>query len=106
MIDFINPFTEAPLDLTAHGLVERDNVAFPFRNGAYRIVTDNNYAESFGFQWNKFTKTQIDKSADLELSEKRFFTTTGWQPGDQGAPAGCEYLGQGFHPGVRRKSEI
>jgi len=82
MIDFINPFTEAPLDLTAQGLVERDSVAFPFKNGAYRIVTDDNYAESFGFQWNKFTKTQIDKSADLELSEKRFFSTTGWHEED------------------------
>ena len=81
-IEFINPFTQNALTASNSGLAEHDRVVFPLKNGAYRLVNDDNYAESFGFQWNKFTKTQIDKSADLELSTLRFFSTTGWHKED------------------------
>jgi SAM-dependent methyltransferase len=81
-IDLINPYNAKPLVITGYGLTESGNIAFPLKNGAYRLVDDHNYAESFGFQWNKFVETQIDKSADMELSEKRFFSTTGWRNED------------------------
>jgi SAM-dependent methyltransferase len=36
-----------------------------------------NYAESFGFQWNRFARTQLDEEGG-RLSEERFFAQTRW----------------------------
>jgi hypothetical protein len=73
-IDLINPYTAKPLTISGLELIESGDIVFPFKNGAFRLVGDKNYAESFGFQWNKFAETQIDKSANLDLSKKRFFS--------------------------------
>ncbi len=78
-ISLVNPFTKNPLKITAQGLLDNLATLFPYRNGAYRIVPDDNYTQNFGYQWNKFTTTQIDtKQQNVELSQKRFFTATGW----------------------------
>jgi SAM-dependent methyltransferase len=45
--------------------------------GAFRFVKSTNYTDNFGFQWNKFTKTQIDGTYS-DQSRERFFTATGW----------------------------
>jgi len=42
-----------------------------------RFVPANNYAASFGYQWNKFKLEQIDSERD-ELSAARFYSETGW----------------------------
>jgi 2-polyprenyl-3-methyl-5-hydroxy-6-metoxy-1,4-benzoquinol methylase len=81
-IQYINPFTRHPLLLSEDGLTENDKIVFPYVKGAYRVVADNNYTESFGFQWNKFTATQIDKKANLDISKTRFFAETGWDKED------------------------
>lgn len=81
-IEFINPFTQNPLTPSDVGLEENEKIAFPLVNGAYRIVTDNNYTENFGFQWNRFATTQIDKTANLDISKNRFFAETGWDNED------------------------
>ena len=78
-IDFVNPFTQKPLIKSNEGLMEGNTVVFPFENGAYRIVADNNYTANFGFQWNKFAATQIDKTTNLNISKERFFIETGWK---------------------------
>ena len=77
-----NPFTKKPLTTTADGLRDADAVFFPLKNGAYRIVTDDNYTENFGFQWNKFAGTQVDKTNKLQMSKVRFFAETGWDKED------------------------
>ncbi|HUS02925.1 MAG TPA: class I SAM-dependent methyltransferase [Chitinophagaceae bacterium] len=77
-IEFIDPYTQHPLTAADDGLKENETVVFPFINGAYRIVTSDNYSESFGFQWNKFAEIQIDKAANLDISKNRFFAETGW----------------------------
>lgn len=38
-----------------------------------------NYTQSFGLQWKKFSKTQMDDT-DQKQSETRFFATTNWRP--------------------------
>ena len=81
-IELINPFTQQPLVAGDEGLKENDSVVFPKINGAYRVVADNNYTESFGFQWNKFSAIQVDKATNLEISKKRFFAETGWDKED------------------------
>ena len=77
-----NPFNRKPLTVAADGLHDDDGNFFPLRNGAYRIVTDDNYSENFGFQWNKFAGTQVDKASNLDMSRVRFFAETNWKNED------------------------
>ena len=81
-IEFIDPFTQQPLVVCDDGLKANNTPVFPLVNGAYRIVADNNYTDSFGFQWNRFAAIQIDKSANLDISKRRFFAETGWDKQD------------------------
>jgi SAM-dependent methyltransferase len=48
-------------------------------NDIPRFVPKDNYAESFGFQWNRFVQTQIDRERDTAgVSGQRLFIETGW----------------------------
>jgi uncharacterized protein YbaR (Trm112 family)/ubiquinone/menaquinone biosynthesis C-methylase UbiE len=51
---------------------------YPVRDGIPRFVPEQNYAGSFGFQWNRFEKTQLDEHWGAPLSERRFFEETRW----------------------------
>lgn len=77
-IQLINPFTKNFLVQAAEGLMENYTLTFPKKNGAYRIVEDNNYTQNFGYQWNKFVGTQVDKASKLAISKTRFFAETNW----------------------------
>jgi ubiquinone/menaquinone biosynthesis C-methylase UbiE/uncharacterized protein YbaR (Trm112 family) len=46
--------------------------------GIPRFVSVENYADSFGFQWNRFRLEQIDTSNQTNLSERRFWNETDW----------------------------
>lgn len=81
-IQLINPFTQRFLSQAAEGLMENYNLIFPKKNGAYRIAGDDNYTENFGYQWNKFAGTQVDKSSKLDMSKVRFFAETNWDKED------------------------
>ncbi len=83
-IQFIDPATKKQLTISPEGLMDGSNMLYPFKNGAYRIVQDDNYTENFGYQWNKFTGTQVDKSSHLSISRTRFFAETGWEKEDLG----------------------
>ncbi|HQW84203.1 MAG TPA: hypothetical protein PK987_07080, partial [Ferruginibacter sp.] len=78
-ISLQNPFTFSPLLQQPSGLEQNGEIIFPFKNGAYRLVKDDNYTQNFGYQWNKFTETQIDREQkNMQLSYNRFFAATGW----------------------------
>lgn len=81
-IQLINPFTQNPLQMSDTGLYEADRLVFPKTKGAFCVLdkTDN-YTESFGYQWNTFTQTQIDH-AESGLSKMRFFAETNWDKED------------------------
>lgn len=81
-IQLVNPFTNNLLSLAADGLMENYALIFPKKNGAYRIVNDNNYTDNFGYQWNKFAGTQVDKASKLEMSKTRLFAETNWDKED------------------------
>ena len=51
---------------------------FPIRNGVPRFTDDDDYATSFGIQWNRFRTTQLDSASGTDLSAARFFAETGW----------------------------
>src|SRR5436190_9960563 len=81
-IQLINPFTNNLLSPAKDGLVENYAITFPKKNGAYRIVAEDNYTGSFSYQWNKFTDTQLDKASKLNISKSRFFAETNWNKED------------------------
>lgn len=51
---------------------------YPVEGGIPRFVPRENYASSFGYQWNRFKLEQIDSANGTRLSEKRFYSETGW----------------------------
>jgi len=51
---------------------------FPIARSVPRFVPDEEYAHSFGYQWNYFDKTQLDSHMGNDLSQERFFATTQW----------------------------
>jgi len=77
-IQLINPYNQSTLTARADKLFDDAGNIFPCINGAYRIVQSDNYTESFGYQWNKFSGTQVDKDTRLNMSQVRFFAETGW----------------------------
>ena len=81
-IQLTNPYNHQPLTAVSENLQDAEGNIFPRKNGAYRFVKDDNYTENFGYQWNKFVQTQVDKSSNIELSKKRFFVQTGWDKED------------------------
>ena len=54
---------------------------FPEVRGLVRFVDQTNYADSFGYQWRKFQKTQLDHSG-RNLSEQDFIRKVGLHPED------------------------
>lgn len=54
--------------------------SYPITNGIPRFVKSDNYASSFGYQWNRFKSEQIDSVNGTRLSEKRFYAETEWTP--------------------------
>jgi SAM-dependent methyltransferase len=57
-----------------------------------RFVPSESYANSFGFQWNRFDTIQVDSVMQNDLSRNRFYKTTGWptrMTGERILEAGC-----------------
>lgn len=51
---------------------------YPVVGGVPRFVEPENYASSFGLQWNIHSKTQLDSQNGLDLSRERLFGTSHW----------------------------
>jgi SAM-dependent methyltransferase len=82
-IEIINPYNKKILTLKGKSLEDDAGNLFPLSAGAYRFVNDDNYTENFGFQWNKFQKTQIDRFQNIsKQSQERFFAVTNWDHED------------------------
>jgi len=83
MIPLINPFSKKPLFPAIDRLTDDEGNSFPIINGVPRFVEDHNYTDSFGFQWSKFQKTQIDRETkNSSFSQERFFAATNWDKED------------------------
>jgi 2-polyprenyl-3-methyl-5-hydroxy-6-metoxy-1,4-benzoquinol methylase/uncharacterized protein YbaR (Trm112 family) len=55
---------------------------YPVKDGIPRFVPATNYADSFGYQWNKFAKLQLDSANGSSYSRDRFYSITEWKPSD------------------------
>ena len=78
----------------------RCSASFRILGGIPRFVSDEEYAGSFGFQWNQFRKTQLDSHTGLPLSSDRLFQGTQWPR----AMKGCLLLEAGS--GAGRFTEV
>jgi len=61
---------------------ERCARAYPITSFVPRFAPAENYAGSFGLQWNRFRQTQLDSHSGQPISRERFFRQTGWLPDD------------------------
>ncbi len=52
--------------------------SYPVVGNIPRFVSDFNYADNFGMQWNYFSKTQLDSHSGTSISKDRFYNATGW----------------------------
>jgi SAM-dependent methyltransferase len=53
-------------------------IDYPIVRFVPRFVSAHNYSTSFGFQWNRFRKTQLDSTTGKPITESRFFKQSGW----------------------------
>jgi ubiquinone/menaquinone biosynthesis C-methylase UbiE/uncharacterized protein YbaR (Trm112 family) len=51
---------------------------YDIKAGIPRFVESENYASSFGYQWNRFKSEQIDSINGTRLSAKRLYSETDW----------------------------
>jgi len=52
--------------------------SFSFRDGVLCLCEVDNYAASFGMEWLKHSKTQVDRQNGTTISRDRFFSITQW----------------------------
>ncbi len=79
IIRIINPANGKTLIQRQDIWADEEGNIFPVIQNVLRIAQPENYTQNFGFQWNKFQKTQIDRERDsFNLSKTRFFAETGW----------------------------
>jgi SAM-dependent methyltransferase len=65
-------------DWVEHGeLVSAAGARFPILRGVPRFVSDG-YSESFGLQWNRFSRVQLDSVNGGSYSRRRFDSELGW----------------------------
>lgn len=74
--DFKKRIQEGSLDCSAC------QTSYPIIRGIPRFVALQTYADSFGYQWTLFNRTQLDSYSKLNLSAKRFWAETGWKEED------------------------
>lgn len=53
--------------------------SYPIERGIPRFVDAANYTSNFGFQWNRFARTQLDSANGTTISRDRFLAQTGWR---------------------------
>jgi len=72
-----------------NGEVERGVLAcagcgrtYPITRFVPRFAPPENYSASFGFQWQQFSRTQLDSQTGVPISRARFFNQSHWRPED------------------------
>ena len=55
---------------------------YPIVEFVPRFVPAQNYADSFGYQWNRFPRTQLDSFSGLPITHERFFIQSEWSADD------------------------
>jgi 2-polyprenyl-3-methyl-5-hydroxy-6-metoxy-1,4-benzoquinol methylase len=77
LIQLICKTHDLPLIQKDNWLVCEQDCAYEVLNGIPRFVPVNNYASSFGLQWNTFRTTQLDSHTGLTISRDRLARIAG-----------------------------
>ena len=78
-VRLINPASGAPLEQNGDWLEDPSGARFAIVGAIPRICAPSNYADNFGKQWKRFSRTQLDDPVTgRTLSERRFFAESGW----------------------------
>lgn len=67
----IDPDSKLKLYKKKINLISKEGRIYRIIKNIPRFVKKDNYAKDFGFQWKKFSKTQLDSHTGLSISEKR-----------------------------------
>lgn len=80
-------------DEIVEGILASDNGArYRIRGGVPRFVRDDGYSQSFGLQWNRFARVQLDSATGVRRSADRFQQEVSWSDDIAGRwviDAGC-----------------
>jgi len=76
----VSPAGGLPLERKGDSLVAADGARYPVRGTIPRFVEELDYAESFGDQWKRYRRVQLDSATGKGLSRDRLFRGTGWTP--------------------------
>jgi SAM-dependent methyltransferase len=74
---------------------------YPIVRAIPRFVPTDNYAGTFGLQWNRFRQTQLDSYTGTHITQSRFAVESGWS---EAALAGAAVLDAGC--GAGRFAEV
>ena len=72
-----DPQDGSPLRLDAGSLVSLSRRRYPIVRGVPRFVPSEEYAGTFGFQWSRFSRTQLDSANGTTRSRDTFLEKTG-----------------------------
>jgi len=76
-IDVVSPKTRSPLHLHQDSLISDMGEHYSVINRIPRFVPLENYASSFGLQWNAYRRTQLDSYTGLPISKSRLTRLAG-----------------------------
>jgi SAM-dependent methyltransferase len=76
-IPFVSPTTGSLLQRDGEALASGDE-RFPIRGGIPRFLEGSTYVDSFGEQWNRYRRVQLDSNTAKPLTSERFLAGTGW----------------------------
>jgi ubiquinone/menaquinone biosynthesis C-methylase UbiE/uncharacterized protein YbaR (Trm112 family) len=78
---------------TGELVAEKTGRVYQIKNCIPRFVNGESYTTSFGEQWNRYRRTQLDRFNGLNLSRERLLRDTRWKPeelrGQRILEAGC-----------------
>lgn len=85
----VEPGTQAPLSLeearyqgdeieSGHLVSKQTGRHYPIVRGIPRFVSSDNYAHSFGTQWQRYREVQLDSDTNASHSRRRFDDEAGW----------------------------
>jgi SAM-dependent methyltransferase len=74
-----DPRSGAPLRLKGEQLVS-DTAVYPIVRGIPRFVSSDRYVQSFSFEWNTHSTTQLDFQRGGKSAEQQFIQKTGFLP--------------------------
>ena len=77
-VKYVCPYTGEDLLFDGEKFSTKSGNVFFIKNNIPRFCSPDNYTKSFGFQWNKFDRTQLDSFSNSKLSYRRFWSSTNW----------------------------